>query len=254
MKWVISYRRAVTAATILLFWLTLSACGPGYHTTNINGVKKIYHIDDQGQKNLVFEVGKDGTTTVHNENDPIYQQHLMAQQFAEADKQEKTNRIERIKQAKKRNPEEPIYVVLHPTELDSTLKKAEKHKGAVYDQICHEFESDKIIKLIAEKDGKKSSWPKLSKGFKKTNVDVEVSTRSYLKKMTGINKKTGKIAEMTAIVFEATITSNYLPDTYNVTEAGNIFRNPAVTQRFADKVKRIIKYQIGPGIPADRTI
>jgi len=254
MKLAISYRRAVTAATILLFWLTLSACGPGYHTTNINGVKKVYHINDQGQKNLVFEVGKDGTTTVHNENDPIYQQHLMAQQLAEADKQAKAKRIERIKQAEKRNPEEPIYVVLHPTELDSTLKKAEKHKGAVYDQICQEFESDEVIKLIAEKEGKKSFWSKLRKSIRKSNVDVEVSTRSYLKQMAGINKKTGKISEMTAIVFEATITSNYLPDSFNVMEAGNIFRNPEVTQRFADKVKRIIKYQIGPGIPADRTI
>ena len=254
MKWVISSTRTAAVAAILLFWLTLSACGPGYHTTNINGVKKVYHIDDQGQKNLVFEVGKDGTTTVYDENDPMYQQHLMAQQFAEADRQAKAKRIERIKQAKKRNSEEPIYVVLHPTELDNALKKAEKHKGAVYDQIRQEFESDEVIKLITEKDGKKSSWSKLRKGFRKSNVDVEVNTRSYLKQMTGINKKTGKIAEMTAIVFEATITSNYLPDTYNVMEAGNIFRNPAVTQRFADKVKRVIKYQIGPGIPADRTI
>lgn len=254
MKWVISVKRAVTATAILLFLLTLSACGPSYHTTNINGVKKVYHIDDQGRKNLVYEVGKDGTTTVYDENDPMYQQHLMAQQLAEADRQAKANRIERIKQSKKRSAKDPIYVVLHPTELDKALKKAEKHKGAVYDQIRQEFESDRIIRLITEKNGKKSSWSKLRKSFRKSKVDVEVNTRSYLKKMTGINKKTGKITEMTAIVFEATITSNYLPESYNVIEAGNIFRNPEVTQRFADKVKRVIKYQIGPGIPADRTI
>jgi hypothetical protein len=254
MKWVISVKRAVTATAILLFLLTLSACGPSYHTTNINGVKKVYDIDDQGRKNLVYEVGKDGTTTVYDENDPMYQQHLMAQQLAEADRQAKANRIERIKQSKKRSAKDPIYVVLHPTELDKALKKAEKHKGAVYDQIRQEFESDRIIRLITEKNGKKSSWSKLRKSFRKSKVDVEVNTRSYLKKMTGINKKTGKITEMTAIVFEATITSNYLPESYNVIEAGNIFRNPEVTQRFADKVKRVIKYQIGPGIPADRTI
>jgi hypothetical protein len=254
MKGVISVKRTVTATAILLFLLTLSACGPSYHTTNINGVKKVYHVNDQGQKNLVFEVGKDGTTTVYDENDPMYQQHLMAQQLAEADRQAKANRIERIKQSKKRSAKDPIYVVLHPTELDKALKKAEKHKGAVYDQIRQEFESDRIIRLITEKNGKKSSWSKLRKSFRKSKVDVEVNTRSYLKKMTGINKKTGKITEMTAIVFEATITSNYLPESYNVIEAGNIFRNPEVTQRFADKVKRVIKYQIGPGIPADRTI
>jgi hypothetical protein len=184
----------------------------------------------------------------------MYQQHLMAQQLAEADRQAKANRIERIKQSKKRSAKDPIYVVLHPTELDKALKKAEKHKGAVYDQIRQEFESDRIIRLITEKNGKKSSWSKLRKSFRKSKVDVEVNTRSYLKKMTGINKKTGKITEMTAIVFEATITSNYLPESYNVIEAGNIFRNPEVTQRFADKIKRVIKYQIGPGIPADRTI
>ena len=182
MKWVISVKRAVTATAILLFLLIPSACGPSYHTTNINGVKKVYHVNDQGQRNLVFEVGKDGTTTVYDENDPMYQQHLMAQQFVEADRQAKAKRIEQIKQAKKRNPEEPIYVVLHPTELDKALKKAEKHKGAVHDQIRQEFESDGIIKLIAEKDGRKSFRSKLSKSLRKSKVDVEVNTRSYLKK------------------------------------------------------------------------
>jgi hypothetical protein len=104
-----------------------------------------------------------------------------------------------------------------------------------------EFASDTVIRLLAKKDGKKGSRSKLRKSFRKSNVEVEVSGGSYLKKMTGINKKTGKISEMPATVFEATITSNYLPDTFKVTEAGKIFRNPEVTQRFGYKLKRVIK-------------
>ena len=120
MKLVINSTWIVTAVAALLFLLSLTGCGPGYHTTDINGVKKDYHIDDQGQKNLVFEVGKDGTAPVYDENDPIYVMH-------------------------------------HPNELGKAVKKAEKHKGAVYDQIRKEFESDTVIKLIARKDGEKSS-------------------------------------------------------------------------------------------------
>ena len=254
MKVGIGTMRAASLAAALLFFLTFSACGAGYHTTNINGVKKVYHIDDQGKKRLVYQVEKDGTTTVYDESDPMYQKYLGAKRFAKAASQAKADRIERIKQAKKRNPNDPIYVLLHPTEVGDSLEKAQLHKGAVYEHILKEFKSDQIIKLINKKTEKKNWRSKVRKSLSHSGVDVEVSTRSYLKETVGINKKTRKIGKMIAIVLEATITSDYIPGKYNVKESGHVLRNPEVTQRFANKVKKIIKHKIGPSIPADRTI
>jgi hypothetical protein len=254
MKVGIGTMRVASLAAVLLFLLTFSTCGPGYHTTNINGVKKVYHVDDQGMKRLVYQVEKDGTTTVYDEEDPMYQKHLISKRFAEAASQEKADRIERIKQAKKRNPNDPIYVLLHPTEVGNSLEKAQLHKGAVFEHIRKEFKSDQIIKLVNKKDEKNNWRSKVRRSLSHAGVDVEVSTRSYLKETVGINKKTGKIGKMIAIVFEATITSDYIPGNYNVKESGHVLRNPEVTRRFANKVKRIIKHKVGPSIPADRTI
>ena len=58
---------------------------------------------------------------------------------------------------------------------------------------------------------------------------------------------------MVAVVFEATITSNFLPAEYTVTEIGNVLRNVEVAKQFAERIKRVIKDKIGPTIPADRS-
>ena len=55
-------------------------------------------------------------------------------------------------------------------------------------------------------------------------------------------------------MYEATITSNYWPAEYTVTEEGNIFRNAEVTTRLAEQIKSVIKDKIGPTIPADREL
>ena len=191
---------SLTAA--VFFLLTFSTCGPAYHTTNINGVKKVYYTDDQGEKNLVYQVEKDGTTIVYDESDPMYQKHLIAKQFAEAASQAEADRIERIKQAKKRNPDDPIYVLLHPTEVGNSLKEAQLHEGAVDEHIRKEFKSDRIIKLVNRKRAKGHWRSKMRKSLTQLGVDVEVSTRSYLKETVGINKKTRKTGKMIAIVFE----------------------------------------------------
>ncbi len=75
----------------------------------------------------------------------------------------------------------------------------------------------------------------------------------YMKEVYGLTAK-GKAGSMLALVIEATITGNYLPATLKVEETGNIFQNMELTRRLGEKVKTAIKEQIGPTIPADRSI
>jgi len=165
--------------------------------------------------------------------------------------------LRRINNAVKRSPRDPIFVSMAETKLDAGLSKVEKPKGAVFKQLMKEFEKDKIIKLVKNR---KAFVSELSAFLKKplspesVNADVSVVSKAYLKEKVGISKKTGKPGKMVAVVFEADITSHFLPQTFRVKESGHILRNTEVTKRFAAKVQKIILKEIGPNIPQDRSI
>ena len=243
-------------ALLLSAVLTLSACAGDYHTTKVNGNEKVYRIDEQGNKQLVYEVDRDGNSVVHDASDPMYKQHQAAQQRQQNMLALKAQRIERLKEAPKRRHGDPIYVNLHAVKLGDKLKKAQHSKDAVDKQVRATFKSDKVIRLVSKKDLKRQEWAEISKAlagqnpYDATVADVEVVTRAYVKEVYGINKKTGKPDKMPAVVFEATITSNHLPAEYTVEESGHILRNAQVTQRFADRIKAVIIQQIGPDLPA----
>jgi len=234
----------------------LSACAGGYQTTRVNGAEKVYRIDDQGKKQLVYEVDREGNTVVHDASDPMYKQRQAEQERQQNLLALKAQRDERMKRAPKRRAGDPIYVNLHTVELDDTLKKAQHSKDAVDKQVRAAFKSDKVIHLVSKKDLKRQEWAEAARALSGQNpydagvADVEVVTRAYIEEVYGINKKTGKPAKMPAVVFEATITSNYPPATYTVRESGHILRNTEVTQRFADHVRAVILQKIGPGLPA----
>ena len=243
-------------ALLLAAVFALSACAGGYQTTRVNGVEKVYRIDEQGSKQLVYEVDRDGNTVVHDASDPMVKRRQAEQQRQQDLLALKAQRIERLKQAPKRHQGDPIYVNLHAVTLGDKLKKAQHSKGAVDKEVRAAFESDKVIRLVSKKDLKRQEWAEVSKAlagqnpYDATVADVEVVTRADIEEIYGINKKTGKPDKMPAIVFEATITSNQLPATYTVRESGHILRNPQVTQRFADRVKAVIIQKIGPDLPA----
>ena len=243
-------------AMLLAAVLTLTACAGGYHTTKVNGNEKVYRINEQGNKQLVYEVDRNGNTTVHDANDPIAKQHQAAQQRQQDLQALKAQRIERLQQAPKRRHGDPIYVNLHSVKLGDKIKKAQHSKDAVDKQVRAAFESDKVIRLVSKKDLKRQEWAEIGKALAGQNpddasvADVEVVTRAYYKEIYGINKKTGKPGKMPAVVLEATITSNQLPAEYTVEESGHILRNAQVTQRFADRIKAVIITQIGPDLPA----
>jgi preprotein translocase subunit SecD len=244
--------RTLLLATVF----ALSACAGGYQTTKINGSEKVYRIDEQGKKQLVYEVDRDGNTVVHDASDPMAKQHQAAQQQQQNMQALKAQRIERLKQAPKRHTGDPIFVNLHPVKLGDKLKKAQYSKDAVDKQVRAAFKNDGVIRLVSKKDLKRQEWAEIGKAlagqnpYDATVADVEVVTRAYVKEIYGINKKTGKPDKMPAVVFEATITSNHLPAEYTVEESGHILRNAQVTQRFTDRIKAIITQQIGPDLPA----
>jgi preprotein translocase subunit SecD len=245
-----------TFSMLLAAVLALSGCAGGYHTTKVNGNEKVYRLDEQGNKQLVYEVDRDGNTTVHDASDPMAKQHQAAQQHQQDLQALKAQRIERLKQAPKRRHGDPIYVNLHSVKLGDKLKRAQHSKDAVDKQVRAAFKSDKVIRLVSKKDLKRQEWAEIGKALAGQNpddasvADVEVVTHAYIKEIYGINKKTGKPGKMPAVVLEATITSNQLPAEYTVEESGHILRNNQVTQRFSDRIKAVIVKQIGPDLPA----
>jgi len=221
-------------------------CSGNYYTANVNGEQKVYRVDEQGGKTLVYETDLQGKTIIHDPNDPMAKQHVAAQEAAAELNLKNAERPEKANHTSKRQSNEPIYVDLAPAELDEQMQKAERAKGAVADQIRSEFVADPVIKLI-ERNQERSGLlkPHLSAG-----VDVEVAPKVSLKEAYGIDRKTGKPMKMLAVVFEATITSQTPLATYTVSESGQAQRNLEISKRFAKQVKQVILEKIGPNIPA----
>jgi hypothetical protein len=137
-----------------------------------------------------------------------------------------------------RGPQDPIYVNLASTVLDKKMQEAEKPKGAVAQQIRKELSSDPVIQLVS--------------GTKKAAsiIDVTVAPKVSLMEMKGVHRKSGKPGKMTAVVMEATITSQSPPAIYTVYESGHVQQNEEVSKRFAKQIRQVILEKVGPQIPA----
>lgn len=252
--------RRVALICVATSLIVVFGCGAGYRTTVKNGHETVYCVDEDGNKRLVYEIAKDGTVTIHDETDPKAQAIMAQQERTEQARILEAERIERIQQSPKRNPYDPIFVALYTVELDEKLIQAQHSDGAVDKQIRGQFDKDPIIRLIGMDSVKQSEWAQLGKALSGRSVnegpaaDVDVISRGYLKEVYGFDKKTGKPASMMAVVFEATIKCNYLPAEFTVSEEGNVLLNSQVSNRFADKIKAVIKNEIGPTIPVDRNL
>lgn len=243
---VVKARHLIEMIIWVCFTAAIAACSGGYYTANVNGEKKVYRVDEHGAKTLVYETDQNGKTTIHDTDDPMAKRQIAAQEIAEQLSAKRAEQLEQLSRAPKRQPSDPIYVSLAPPVLDAQMEKAERSKGAVAEQIRNEFEADPIIKLIEEN----RSQSGLLKPHAAAGADVEVSPKVSLKEAYGLDRKTGKPTKMLAVVFEATITSQVPPATYNVSESGHVLRNLEVSKRFAKQVKQVILEKIGPNIPA----
>ena len=224
----------------------MGGCSGGYYTANVNGEKKVYRVDDQGAKTLVYETDQDGKITIHDADDPMAKRQAAAQEMAAALSAKRAEQLEQLSLAPKRQANDPIYVDLAPAVLDEQMQKAERARGAVAEQIRNEFVTDPVIKLVDRSQTRSG----LLKPHASASADVEVSPKVSLKEAYGIDRKTGKPSKMLAVVFEATIVSQVPPATYNVSESGHVLKNLEVSRRFAKQVKQVILEKIGPNIPA----
>lgn len=222
---------------------TMTACSGGYSTGNVNSEKTVNRVDEPDAKTLVYENGK---TTIHDAGDPMAKQQAAAQEVVERLGSKRADQLEPLNRMPKRQPSDPIYVSLAPPVLDAQMEKAERSKGAVAEQIRSEFQADPIIRLIEENRSRSG----LLKPHVAASADVEVLPKVSLKEAYGIDRKTGKPGKTLAVVFEATITAQVPPATYNVSESGHVLRNLEVSKRFAKHVKQVILEKIGPNIPA----
>src|SRR6185295_5228379 len=73
----------LSASCIAVLCLSLAACAGGYDTSKVNGEKKVYRVDEQGTKTLVYETNSDGHTTIHDSQDVMAKQQVAAQETAE---------------------------------------------------------------------------------------------------------------------------------------------------------------------------
>jgi len=172
----------------------------------------------------------------------------------EEEEKQKAAYIEEIRKAEKRKPTDPIIVALFETDVADDLKK--NTKGRLFTQFRKEFENDPIIRLVDQKIVNKAAKQtsrrrSMSKVKPKVAADVFVFSYANIKETVGYSKKTKKTGKMIALVYTATVTSQYFSeDTCQVKETGNIFKNVEVTKKFADKIKDAIKNKIGPNIPS----
>ncbi|MDH4084985.1 MAG: hypothetical protein OEV99_16305 [Nitrospira sp.] len=238
--------KIVRLACLTGICVAVGACSGGYHTANLNGEKKVYRVDEQGAKTLVYETDQAGKTTIHDADDPLTKKQVAAQERAEQVSAERAGQREPLSLVPKRKPNDPIYVTLTPPVLDDNMQRAERSKGVVAKQIRREFVGDPVIKLTDEHRHRSG----LLKPRMRVDAAVEVSPKVSLREAYGIDRKTGKRSKVLAVIFEATITSQTPPATYTVSESGLVLKNLEVSKRFAKQVKQVILEQIGPNLPA----
>ena len=232
---------------LVMVCLALTACAGGSYSSKVNGEKKVYRVDEQSAKSFVNETDQDGKTTNHNAQDAKAKRQVPDRHMAEQLRAKKAEQLEGSSFTPRRQPNDPIYVNLIPPVLDSKMQQAEKSKGAVERQIRSEFISDPIIKLV---EGDRSSSDRGELRSAPSIADVEVSPKVSMKDVYVLQPQTGKPGKMSAVVFEATITSQVPPVTSTVSETGHVLQNVEVSKRFTMQIKQVILERIGPGIPA----
>ncbi len=231
------------------------ACAiPGsYATSRSGGVEKVYRYAEGGKKVLVYEVDAGGKLIVHDPNDSrakMMQGHQKRQKEVEV---ANAAHIEKIRKAPKRKSSDPIYLYIKPVE--TRLKMSDKQKKDIFNYFRKQFENDRIIKLVS-KPGTSSG--ELRKSFRSFRRSKEPAADAHLlitvSRDTVYGLRKGKVASAEAMVFKATVTGNWIPIERKAEDKGTLFQIPAATQRLSKRIKRVIVKDIGPTIPADRSL
>lgn len=252
------HRRSYGLIVPVLLALIACAMPPGsYSKTTVNGAEKTYRYEEGGGKTLVYEVDRNGKLIVYDPNDKQAQQRLGLQKHEQQAEQKQAARMERIRQAPKRKQGDPIFVSFQP--IESEIEMSEKQKQDIFDFFKKNLEDDPVIRLINRPNSKSTSG-KLrqaagelkSAGTGKPKSDVNLVITVSTTTVYGTIK--GKLAEAKAMVFKAKMTGNWLPATQKAEETGTLFQLPEATRKLSEKIKKLVKEEIGPTIPADRSL
>lgn len=240
---------------LIMLSFSLVACGGRmYHTKVENGVKSVYYKDENGRQKVVYQINQDGSVTVFDEDDVMYQNYVAQQKWnkiateykADLDHQKaerekrlaeaRLERIQAIRDARKRRSSAPIYVSVHMPAIEAKkADSAQRTAKRIHQAVCEQLDADRILRV------------------KKQKADVEVFPKVYFKEEVGYNKKTKKLVPMYVFYFEFNVRSNYLPeDNYTFEEHGHWIYNQKVVADGTDRISKIIKKMIGPNIPAER--
>lgn len=235
-----------------------TGCSTGYGIHRSDGVETLYHKDNNGKKRTVYVLHKNGELKIHDKKDPLIQQFFpggtnyngtvgqdVEPLIDETSKnrslaQKKLIRTGRIKAAKKRGRSDPIYVMVHDTQLGPLLSRsigsAEETRNQIKQLVAEKMATDQIIRIADIPD-----W------------DVEVKLKSYFKVTQALNIKTQKRVSVKAFHFEAHVQSNYLPeDCQTITGLGHWMEYQKVIQETICRVNRFIKEKVGANIPKNR--
>ncbi len=257
-----SPRRLSTKGLIVFALFAVAACAiPGsYVNSNVNGVEKTYRYDEGGKKVLVYEVDRTGKLIVHDPNDKRAQQMTgwrKAEQQADA---QDAARLEKIKEAPKRKPTDPIFANIKSIEyIGDKLKLTEKEKKDIYDSFRRPFENDPVIRITEEEKpvqagdraGVRRNAGNALKdvGGKKNNADVDIVLKVFY--AMGIGGHKGKLVEVQELDYQATITGRWMRDKHEAKGGSTMLDIPGNTKRFVERVKKVILSDVGPTIPAD---
>lgn len=204
------------------------------------------------------------TTTVTDKDGSIIStDDPEAKTKAEAAAKKQKEQEQALANAPKRGPNDPIQVALFQTVEGDKLRKTTEKQGGVFPFFRKEFEGDKVIKLMDQdkvdsynekydfKTGKYEKFTSFDRSQQYLPADIYVVSSAYLKKQFGINRATNKAASAPYLSYKATIHSEYTDQVWEVTESGHILNNPAVTKKFANKIRDVIIKKAGATIPAD---
>jgi hypothetical protein len=240
---------------LALFAVTACAVPGSYVNSRVNGVDKTYRYDEGGKKVLVYEVDRMGNLIVYDPNDKQAQQRMSGRKWAEKADAAAAARMEKIKQAPKRKANDPISVNLRPID-DSQIEMTEKQKKDMYDYFRKQFENDPVIRLTAaqrtDRKGVRRQAVSSLKDLAGQGADVDVVIKVTSRTVYGTMN--GKLASAKEMVFQASVNGKWMQDKHQAEDAGTLFDIPKATHRLSEKVKKIIMNDIGPTIPANRSL
>lgn len=263
---------SVVIAVVVLSVASFALAGSSTTTTTtVKDGKKIttkVKTDNKGiTTTTVTTKDKDGTVTTtttvaDKDGNIISTDDPEARAKVELAKKQRQEKLAALASAPKRGPGDPIQVALFQTVMSEDLRKATTKDG-VFPYLRKEFENDPVIKALDQaqvdryardydfRTGRYKSFSSFDRGPEFLPADVYVESFAKIEQKVGINRTTRKPASASFLVYTAKITSEYGDRPLEVTEEGFILANVEVTRKFAEKIKAVVRDEIGPNIPQD---